>query len=470
MPPARPELRNGQPGGSLDMPPMNYPEQQRYRAPQPGVDGPFQPGIDPRRQREFTPPGYGTQQAVPPGADQLQFGDPYPPRRQPSYGPGDGQPERNNGQQNPLRDPRYRFDTGPYMAPPPYSGPYDNGQNPPNGDPRQNSRPDSNLRQDFTPYRDPRLDPYRDPPYRAPDPYNSLDGQGSQRFEGRLRQQDREIPQIKTDGDFREMRLDNRVSNHAGADALVYVRKDFDPSKPVHLAVYNHGFGSTVSNALEKNQIKEMMSHAQANTVLILPEWQANPGSRSGNSGSFAQQGKFTDMVQEAMRKTPALQGASLGNVDRIDIIAHSAGYGPTEKEIYRNPALANKVHSITLLDSLYDPHGFDQWLRSNIGDLSAGRKQFYNFSNSSTASNSRGQANFVASLLRSNGLPTNNYIADYNGGSGQVQRHGSEMAQRSIVFASTTVPHMAIPGKYIGATLRAVNPEKYSSYDTPMV
>jgi hypothetical protein len=341
---------------------------------------------------------------------------------------------------------------------------------PPYSDPRLNPGADTRLRPDVTPYRDPRLDPYRDPPYRPPGPYDSLDGQGSQRFDGRWRQPDREISQIKTDGDFTQLRLDNRVSNHAGADALVYVRKDFDPSKPVHLAVYNHGFGSTVSNSLGQNQIKEMMSNAQANTVLILPEWQASPGSRSGNSGSFAQQGKFTDMVQEAMRRTPSLQGASLGNVDRIDIIAHSAGYGPTEKEIYRNPALANKVHSITLLDSLYDAHGFDQWLKSNIGDLSTGRKQFYNFSNSSTATNSRGQASFVASLLRSNGLPSNNYVADYGSGNGQVQRHSAEMAQRSIVFASTTVPHMQIPGKYIGATLRAVNPDKSSSsYDYPM-
>jgi hypothetical protein len=202
------------------------------------------------------------------------------------------------------------------------------------------------------------------------------------------------------------------------------------------------------------------MSHAQTNTVLILPEWQANPGSRSGNSGPLAQQNKFTNMVQEALQKTPALQGVSLNNVDKIDIIAHSAGYSPTENQIYKNPALARKVHSITLLDSLYDRHGFDSWLQSNIADLSAGRKQFYNFSNSSTSANSRAQAQFVAGLLRKNGLPADNYKLDYNSGNGQVGRHGAEMSQRSMVFASTTIRHGDIPGKYIGPTLTALNPE----------
>lgn len=267
---------------------------------------------------------------------------------------------------------------------------------------------------------------------------------------------------IKTDGEFKELKLENRSSNHPGADALVYVRKDFDPSKPVHLVVYNHGWGSTVSSALERNKIKEMMSNAQANTVLLLPEWQATPGARNSNAGAFPQQNKFTNMVQEAMQKTPALQGASLANVDKIDIIAHSAGYSPTQSELYKNPAIAAKVHSITLLDSLYVQHAFDQWIGQNIQDLASGRKQFYNFSNTTTNVNSRAQANFVASLLRSKGLPADNYLTDYNKGKDEVARHGAEMSRRSIVFATTDVGHLAIPGQYIGATLKALNPERF--------
>ncbi|CAN5143963.1 hypothetical protein BH10CYA1_BH10CYA1_38200 [soil metagenome] len=317
------------------------------------------------------------------------------------------------------------------------------------------------------PYREPspyrESTPYHDSDsYRKPNPYESNQFQrpGTERFENQLRPSIQNFEQIRTDGEFKELKLENRSSNHAGADALVYVRKDFDSSKPVHLVVYNHGFESTVGNALQREKIKEMMSHAQANTVLLLPEWQATPGSRSGNSGPLAQQNKFTNMVQEALQKTPALHGVSLSKVDKIDIIAHSAGYSPTENQIYKNPAIARKVHSITLLDSLYDRHGFDSWLQSNIGDLSTGRKQFYNFSNTSTSSNSRSQAIFVAGLLRKNELPTDNYKLDYNGGNGQVGRHAAAMSGRSIVFASTTVRHGEIPGKYIGPTLAALNPE----------
>ncbi len=316
---------------------------------------------------------------------------------------------------------------------------------------------DPNSGRDFVPNRDPNsgrdVVPYREEnPFRLPP---------NDQIGNRLVPFDQGGEPIKNSGEFREMHLENRSAAHAGADALVYVRKDFDPSKPVHLVVYNHGFESTVTNALQRNQIMEMMSQAQANTVLVLPEWQANPGSRSGQSGTFQQQDKFTKMVQEMMQKTPALHGASLNNVDRIDIIAHSAGYSPTEAEIYNNPAISGKVHSITLLDSLYDRHGFDKWLGDNINDLSAGRKQFYNFSNSSTATNSREQAKLVASMLHNKRLPTNNYVADYGTSKGEVARHGAEMAERSIVFASTTTRHGEIPGKYIGATLAALNPER---------
>jgi hypothetical protein len=262
---------------------------------------------------------------------------------------------------------------------------------------------------------------------------------------------------IKGEGEFKEMRLDNRAASHYGSDALVYVRKDFDPCKPVNLVIYNHGFGSTVSSALERSQIKNMMAHAQPNTVLVLPEWQASPGTRSGNSGTFAQPDKFSHMLQEIMQKTPALHGADLDNVASIDIIAHSAGYSPTEAEIYKNPALSEKIHSITLLDSLYDKHGFDKWLGDNISDLSAGRKRFRNFSNSSTSTNSRDQAELVASMLRQKGLSAENYVADYGSSKGHVERHADEMAKRSIVFASTSTEHLAIPGQYIAPTLAAL-------------
>ncbi|MBS2001400.1 MAG: hypothetical protein JST44_07825 [Cyanobacteria bacterium SZAS LIN-5] len=500
---------------SLEVPPVHYPPTPQHRV------GSGQERNTPEAAHLRT-----QQRATAPGGDQLQFADPYPPRRAPQlnqsgirplgdnvtppqYSGQRSQPGSENFAPTQYPDPTYRPDAVPYVPPPIYrdSGNWNQGQASDQASygPNQEISPYRGQNQDLAPYRVPTQDlaysgptqesiPYQDPRYRQPGPYDQsqdqryqqprsydqsqdqryqqersydqslgpLDRPGTERFDSRIGRPDRGS-QTVTDGTFKELRLDNRVGNHAGADALVYVRSDFDPSKPIHLAVYNHGFGSTVTSALSKNQIREMMSHAEPNTVLMLPEWQTNPGSRSGNSGTLGQQNKFAAMVQETLQKTPALQGASLSNIDRVDIIAHSAGYSPTEKEIYRNPALSNKVRSITLLDSLYDRHGFDQWLQNNIADLSAGRKQFYNFSNSSTASNSRAQANFVASLLRSRGLPTNNYVADYSGGD-QVGRHGAAMAQRSIVFASTNVRHLDIPGKYIGQTMTALNQERTTS------
>lgn len=478
-------------GASLDLPPVHYPQAPPHRVAGSGQEKHLPPASHLRSQQRETGPG----------ADQLQFGNPYPPYRAPQLNQNDIRAGASNFAPGPYSDARYqssgddlapqypdrnyRPDNVPYVPPPIYGdvGNLNRGQRPYQYQDRDSASYGANLRyrtpnQDLAAYRGPNQDavqyrgpnqefiPYQDPRYRQPGLYDQnqapLDRPGNERLDSRILRPDRDYP-VVTDGTFKELRLENRVGNHAGADALVYVRSDFDPSKPIHLTVYNHGWGSTVNSALSKNQIREMMSHSEPNTVLMLPEWQTNPGSRNSNSGTLGQQNKFAAMVQETLQKTPALQGTSLSNIDRIDIIAHSAGYSPTEKEIYRNPALSDKVRSITLLDSLYDRHGFDQWLQSNIADLSTGRKQFYNFSNSSTAANSRAQANFVASLLRSRGLPTNNYVADYSGG-GQVGRHGAEMAQRSIVFASTNVRHLDIPGKYIGQTLTALNQQRNTS------
>jgi hypothetical protein len=448
-----------------------------FRAPIAGRDPAFNrdaPYLDPNSGRDRTP--YSIQDQ-----DSRRDRIPYP-QQDPNYGP-DRIPyppqDRNSGRDRiPYSPPPDLKDSIPYSRPQDLNSgrdriPYPQRdpnfgqdhipspqQDPNYGQDRIPSPPqDLSSGRDRIPYPNPNRDDFRGS--------NPLRDQGLEQNGDRPAPFDRSDDQNKFDGQFRELRLDNRSANHPGADAMVYVRKDFDPSKPVHLVVYNHGFESTVSNALGRDKVKEMMSHAQANTVLMLPEWQASPGSRSGNSGTFQQQDKFTNMVQEMMQKTPALHGVGLRNVDRIDIIAHSAGYSPTEAEINKNPAISNKVHSITLLDSLYSRHAFDQWLGDNINDLSSGRKQFYNFSNTTTSLNSKAQAQMVGIMLRKNGLPTNNYVADYGTSSGEVARHGSEMAGRSIVFASTTVRHGDIPGKYIGPTLTALNPERYQ---TPQV
>ena len=182
-----------------------------------------------------------------------------------------------------------------------------------------------------------------------------------------------------------------------------------NPKEPIHLVVYNHGFNNSAKKSINEKDLQEQMKDAPPNTVLIVPEWQANPemivssrknfatkeqyqnyAARLRDEGKFAAPGQFRNMVQEIFDNTQGLQGLTWANVDKVGIISHSAGYAPAENELYSNH-IEGKVNSITLLDALYDPTGFDPWIKQNIGELERGTKRFYNIYEN-TSENSAGQ------------------------------------------------------------------------------
>jgi len=262
-------------------------------------------------------------------------------------------------------------------------------------------------------------------------------------------------------GQVYEMRdLRYRSADHSSADALVYIPSGFDPSKPVHLVVYNHGHGSTVSSAFVDSEIGKQLDSAPPNTVLIMPEWQETAGAKNGRSGRFNDPGRFANMVNEIFTRTPGLQGKTLDDVDNISIIGHSAGYQPSETEIYKN-GLGNKVTSVTLLDCLYDGTGFDSWIQDNIYDLSSGRKQFNNFF-CGTNSASQAQARRVQAMLDRAGLPRSSMVADFS--NSRYLLDTSDIANHGIVFKYSTISkdgrgaHSSMPNLYLGPVMVASN------------
>lgn len=187
-------------------------------------------------------------------------------------------------------------------------------------------------------------------------------------------------PESTTGGKIIELRkLVHSAAAHNTPDAEVRLPANFDPTKPIHLVIYNHGFGSNVQSAFTDNKLDAQMAGAPDNTVLVVPEWQKKAGANSGDQGNFENKGMFNDMLLEIFSKTPGLEGKTLKDVDNIGIISHSAGYGPCETELNNN-GLADKVTSITLIDALYDNHGFDDWIKQNAKEINAGTKRFYNF------------------------------------------------------------------------------------------
>lgn len=247
-------------------------------------------------------------------------------------------------------------------------------------------------------------------------------------------------------------RLDNRAGDHASPDAMVRIPSDFDPSKPINLVVYNHGWRSTAQQAYNESGFEQQMRNAPPNSVLVVPEWQLTAGASNGVQGRFAEPNRFRGMLQEIFNKTPELKGKTLNDVASIDIFSHSAGYNATNTELYQN-GLIDKVRNITMLDSNYDGTGVDSWIRHNINDLASGKKHFINIFND-TSSNSKDQADRVQKMLANAGLRTPVY-RDYSHPNEMLDEN--TMANNPIIFKFSKVtiggngPHGSMPLMYLG-------------------
>ncbi len=237
-----------------------------------------------------------------------------------------------------------------------------------------------------------------------------------------------------------ELNLKHSVHGGKSADAVVLLPKNFDATKPINLVIYNHGWRDTASSSFRNANLQEQMKAAPPNTVLIVPEWQVNPGGQkaSGNQqGAYASKDFATKMVQDVFDKTPELKGKTLADVRHIGLISHSAGFIPTKSQLAANPELSKKVNSVTLLDSLYDTHGFNGWIKSNIADLASGEKKFQNIFGSSTHGQSMEQAKFVAREL-----------AAYKG-----EKRGDK---QGVLFKPTNEGHMEIPRKFVRSVMES--------------
>ncbi len=239
-----------------------------------------------------------------------------------------------------------------------------------------------------------------------------------------------------------ELNLKHSVHGTRAADAVVLLPKNFDATKPINLVIYNHGWRDSASSSFRNANLQEQMKAAPPNTVLIVPEWQVNPGAQkaSGNQqGAYASKDFATKMVQDAFDKIPELKGKTLADVRHVGLISHSAGFIPTKSQLAANPELSKKVNSVTLLDSLYDTHGFNGWIKSNIADLATGQKKFQNIFGSSTHGQSMEQAKFVAREL--------------------AAHKGERRSDKpGVLFKPTSEGHMEIPKKYVRSVMEAAS------------
>lgn len=260
--------------------------------------------------------------------------------------------------------------------------------------------------------------------------------------------------------------LKNRTARHSSPDALVFVRKGFDPSRPITLQIHNHGLTENVVQEFARANIQKQLESNPPNTVFIMPEWAAEPSEYSSNAGQFHRSGFFRDMLTEIFQRTEPLKPTSLKNVSDIYISTFSGGFRATASEVARN-GLEDKVKGITLLDSLYIGDTFDSWLQSHLKDLHDGSRFFHNFFND-TIKDSRQLAGRVERMLDREGLSRKCMVRDYNKPL-QIMPP-SVIAHHGIVFKYSEVPtpgrnlHQSVNSHYIGVMSKALEIRKSNS------
>lgn len=258
---------------------------------------------------------------------------------------------------------------------------------------------------------------------------------------------------------YEHMRLQHRTAAHKTPDALVLIAAEFDDRLPIHLLIYNHGLTNDVREAARIWRLREQMTHAPANTVVVLPEWAARPQEFSIKAGRFHEPGFFAAMLKEIMSKTPGLRNMTFADIETIGVITYSGGNSAAVTEIERN-GLGSKITNVTLYDSLYKPYAFDSWLKRNIRQLASNQKQFHNFF-FDTRKNSLDQLRRVKQMRASAGIKDASMVSDLN--QSRTVLDAKTIAANGIVFKYSSlrnlrnIAHMSVPFTYFPKSLQAL-------------
>jgi hypothetical protein len=258
-------------------------------------------------------------------------------------------------------------------------------------------------------------------------------------------------------------------------NAVVHFGAQFDPSGPLDLLVYLHGFSNCVLNVVEATgspctpgggaraayNLIGQTDTARPTAVLIA--LQLAYDQRSGADGTLAQANGFKNIITEIVEQklAPVLAPyraapLTVGDVRAIAMFSHSGGYGALA-DVLTVGGMASVVSDAYLLDSLYgDIASFDRWVQQDLPgfDAVSGRRRHYAnvyTVGGGTLANSQAQAMRARTAVTAAGLPLGEvYLWDDT-----TATLGPTDYAHGLLFKRTALAHDAVPTYYFGQLAR---------------
>jgi len=150
--------------------------------------------------------------------------------------------------------------------------------------------------------------------------------------------------------------------HYQDSTVLVFIPKNFKPSKKIDLVFYFHGWFCNVDSALEQFHLIEQFVQSEKNAILVLPELARNaPDSRGGKLEEANTFKSLTDSVMMYLNRVEALQKSRLGNAI---LAGHSGAYRTISYIIFHGGLPISEVY---LFDGLYGNfQKYAVWLLKN--------------------------------------------------------------------------------------------------------
>jgi hypothetical protein len=243
-------------------------------------------------------------------------------------------------------------------------------------------------------------------------------------------------------------------------NVIVHAPAGFDPRAPLQLVVFLHGYSGCVSVLMGTGPSRcrpgaatvtgwDLARHhdaAHTNTLFVVP--QLAYLKRDGRPGRFAQVGGFRRFLDELVRgplsEKLGMQ-RTLGDVARIDLVAHSAGYQTMIAILERGGIEPALIRSVTLLDALYgEVPRYARYVAAHAQD----GLQLVDISlpNGQPARESQELARRLTRALGAERLR-----------SVDAEGIGDAIARYPIVFARGRPPHRAMPASHLAQVLAAL-------------